>query len=123
MQNLSEEPLPSAGPKVPTAAFHFRCSDAEFERLTRRQDGRDGAKGERPGIRLNRALVALCEEVEHGEEFAIGLSDGEPPRTAQRKARIPQETVDRVDAIVARLPGVSRDMFTREAIRRATRAY
>jgi hypothetical protein len=105
-----------------TIELHFRCSDEEHERLLRRQDGRNGAAGERIGQRLDRAINSLSDEVEKSG-LTIETTDGDRPPEKQRKARIPRATIERMNAIIARLPGVSRDQFVREAIRRWTKVY
>jgi len=102
--------------------FFYRCSDEEQDRLTRRQEGRNGAEGERAGQRLNRALLSFIKDVgDNG--FSIDFSDVPAPESAQRKVRIPSSTVDQINAVVGRLPGVSRDQFVREALRRRVKAY
>jgi hypothetical protein len=111
---------------VTLVAYLYRCSDVELDRLMRRQDGRDGEAGESVGARLNRALLALCDEVEHSTESGLFIESSEAtemPEAIQRKVRLPKETVDRVKSVVAKLPGVSRDRYTREAIRRAVKAF
>ena len=105
-----------------TSALHYRCSDEELDRLLRRQDGRDGPAVERVGQRLDRAINQLCDEVDQGG-LNIVLTNGPQPQGRQRKARLPKATIERMNAIVARLPNVSRDLFVREALRRATKAY
>lgn len=105
-----------------TIALHFRCSEEEQLRLLRRQDGRDGAAGERLGERLDRAINRLCDEVENNG-LTIEATDGPRPPEKQRKAWISRPTIERMKGLVARLPDVSQDQFVREAIRRSTKVY
>jgi hypothetical protein len=104
--------------------YYYDCSDEEELRLLRRKDGRRGEHaGERHGVRLNRALLALCDEVERDEGVRIELAEGDIPEGVRRKARIPMSTLLRVNELVARLPGVSRNQFSRVAIRRWVQAF
>ena len=99
----------------------YRCSDAAHVRLIRRREGRDGPDSDLIGDRVARAIMELCDHIQlGGNGLTIHPSDDIPQSEKQRKAFVPAAVLDRVNAVTARLPGVSRDQFVREALRRGT---
>jgi hypothetical protein len=113
--------------------LHYRSSDEEHARLVRRQgygkaepERRAGPRrefpGEKRGHRLDRAIERLCEEAE-ANGLTIAPLVGERPPEKVRKTSVRSATVVRMNALLERLPNVSKDQFVREAIRKFTRVY
>lgn len=101
----------------------FRCSDAAYERLFRRRDGRDGSAEEGRGERFDRVLTRFLDEIDReikeSEEHRLVLYHQRSDVGTPRELTIDAEIKERFDRVAETAP-VARDVLFREAIWRAT---
>ena len=98
----------------------FRCSDEAYDRLFRRQDGRDGVHSGR-GERMDEVITRFCDAMEADKEAGIRLTQPKCGDVRVRRVWIDPKVKSRFDDLARNAP-VSSDVLMREAIFRFTGA-